>query len=76
MLEVNGNGDPLPPPDTQVPLIEKHPPVILIPFAKVEVAVVDVTLNRFVDIPPTKVDVEVVVAINAFATTFPPTDSF
>ncbi len=65
-----------PSPDRQVPLIEKHPPVKLIPLAKVEEAVVEVTFSRFVEIPPAKVDVAVVVEMKELATTVPPTESF
>ena len=47
----------------QFPLIAKHPVVTLIPFAKVEEAVVEVTLKRLVWIPPAKVEVAVVVPV-------------
>ncbi len=65
-----------PPPVTQLPFIAKHPPVKLMPFAKVEEAVVEVTERRFVEIPPTNVEVAVEVEINEFAITVPPTESF
>ena len=68
--------DEPPTPVIQFPFTAKHPPVRFIPFANVEDAVVEVTERRFVDIPPTKVDVAVVVATKLFATTVPPTESF
>ena len=40
----------------QMPLTEKQPPVRLRPFAKVEVAVVEVTLSVFACNPPANVD--------------------
>ena len=53
---------PLPPAPTQLPSIEKQPPVRLRPLAKVEVALVPVTL-RYVDArAPEKVEVELVPA--------------
>lgn len=67
---------PEPPPVTQFPFIAKHPDVRFIPFAKVDDAIVDVTESRFVEIPPTKVEVAVEVETNEFATTVPPTESF
>ena len=47
-------------PPTQVLPMEKQPPVRLIPLAKVEVAMVERTLRRFVCIPQAKVEVAVV----------------
>lgn len=44
---VNVRGD-APDPEKHVPLTAKHPPVILIPFAKLDVAVVEITLSKFV----------------------------
>ena len=41
----------------QTPLIAKHPPVILIPLAKVDVAEVLVTFSAVVCTPPVKVEV-------------------
>ena len=41
---------PPPPPLTQVPLIAKHPPLILIPFEKVEVAERE-RLMKFAPVP-------------------------
>ena len=46
-----------PPPPRHVPFIEKHPPDKSIPFAKEEVAVVEVTLRSLVEIPHVKVEV-------------------
>ncbi len=43
---VNVRGE-APVPEKHVPLIAKHPPVIFIPLAKLDVAVVEVTLRRF-----------------------------
>ena len=48
---------------TQLPLIEKHPAVRLMPFANVEEAEALVIFKRLVAIPPVNVDVAVVVAI-------------
>ena len=45
---------------TQTPFTEKQPEVRLIPFAKVEDAVDEVTLRRAVWSPPRKVEVAVV----------------
>ena len=45
--------------ERQVPLTEKHPPERLIPFAKVEVEVVELTERSVVDIPPLKVEVPI-----------------
>jgi hypothetical protein len=42
---VNVRGE-APVPEKHVPLTAKHPPVILIPFAKLDVAVVEVMLSR------------------------------
>lgn len=51
--------------ERQVPLIERQPPVRLRPLAKVEVAVVEATLSVPTEIPPTNVEVAVVVALIA-----------
>jgi hypothetical protein len=59
---------PLPPAVIHVPLTEKHPVARFIPFANVEVAVVEVTFSAFVCMPPAKVDVAVVVAVKYAAT--------
>ncbi len=72
---VNVSGD-APPPVIQVLLIEKQPPVRLIPFANVDEEMVDVILSRFVSIPPVNVEVAVDVEINELAMTTPPTESF
>ena len=53
---------PEPPAERQVPEIEKHPAVRLIPFANVDEAVADVALNMLAATPPEKVEVAVVVA--------------
>ena len=50
-------------PPTQLPLIAKHPPVKVRPFAKVEVAEVEVTLRARACTPPANVDVETLVEI-------------
>jgi hypothetical protein len=44
-------------------LIEKQPPVRLIPFAKVDDAVVELTLRSATLIPPVNVEVAVDVAV-------------
>ena len=62
-------------PPRQIPFTEKHPLVKLIPFAKVEDAVVDLTSRRFVEIPPAKVDVAVVVPVKKEPTISPTTES-
>ena len=49
-----------PDPPTQVPLTAKHPEERLIPFAKVELAVDEVTLRAVVCTPAAKVEVAVV----------------
>ena len=54
---------PEPPLLTQLPLIEKHPAVRLMPFANVEEAEAPVTFKRFAAIPPVNVEVAVVVAM-------------
>ena len=46
------------------PLIEKHPALRLIPFAKVELAVEEDTLRRSMERPPMRVEVAVVVPMN------------
>lgn len=52
---------PLPvPPPTQVPFTAKQPEVKLIPFAKVDEAVAEVTFKRFVWMPQANVEVAVV----------------
>jgi hypothetical protein len=48
----------------------------LTPLANVEDAVVEVTLSRFVLIPPANVEVAVVVASNTAAVVVPTTESF
>ena len=55
--------EPEPPPVIQLPLIEKHPPVRLIPLAKVDEAVALVALKMLALIPPVNVLVAVVVAL-------------
>ncbi len=60
---------------TQVPFIAKQPAVRFIPLAKVELAVVEVTLIKLVLTPPTNVDVAVVVASNTAAVVVPTTES-
>ncbi len=57
------------------PPTAKHPPAKVIPFANVEVAVVEVIFNALVCIPPAKVDVAVVVPVKYAATTCPTTES-
>ena len=52
---------------TQTPFTEKHPAVRLIPFAKVEEAVAEVTFRRLVCIPPINVEEAVEVATNLVA---------
>lgn len=69
---VNVSGDP--PVERHVPLIAKHPPERLIPFANDDVAMVDVMLSRFVCNPPWNVDVAVVVAVKYEPTICPTTD--
>lgn len=71
---VDDADEPLP--VTHVPFIEKHPPDKSMPFANVEVEMVEVMLSAFAEIPPTKVDVAVDVAMKLFAMTMPPTESF
>jgi len=48
---------------------------MLIPFEKVEEAVVEITFKRLVDIPPVKEEVAVVVALIASAVIVPDTPS-
>ena len=54
---------PPPPPEIQLPFIEKHPAVKLIPFANVDEAVALVALKMLALIPPVNVLVAVVVAL-------------
>ena len=75
MLTVNGKPEDEPE-VIQLPPIEKQPLVKLIPFANVDEAIVDVTERRFVEMPPTKVDVAVDVDINVSAITLPATANF
>ena len=59
-LETLFENEPFP---IQLPLTEKHPPVIFIPFANVDEAIVDVTFSKLVCIPPANVEVAVDVAV-------------
>jgi hypothetical protein len=55
----------------QVPFTAKQPEVRLIPFAKVELAVVDTTESVPVWIPPAKVEVEMFVMLKFVAVVVP-----
>ena len=70
--------DALPAPPIQVLLIAKHPPEMVIPFANVDVAVVEATwiAPPATRRPPPRVVVAVVVPVKWLATTSPTTESF
>ena len=60
-----------------VPFTERQPAVKFIPFEKVEVAVAEVALKRFIESPPAKLLVAVLeVALNVLAATKFPTTKF
>src|SRR3989338_4092891 len=62
--------------DKHVPPIAKQPPERSMPFANVELAVVDVTSSAALRTPPPNVEVAVVVAVKNAPTISPTTESF